>query len=319
MKVSKQTLQESVLRQREQLLRLLEQPMQILAEEVKPAWISKPTLDDALEQRYASIPNCTYLYAVAPDGVQITDTFSAEGRLEEDYARDRSIRPYMQQITPGTQFLLSEAYISTRKNRPSVSAIQSVFDEAGHLMGYIGADFDLRDLPITREMYVEPHVWQQIKGDPSIRRGVFSQQRVESLLDADVNTVIGVLTELMQNHGVYHIMLHFSSSRSVIWHYDDPYQYRLLGIDALTDPDVCLAFPQTPYPDNASIPSDKIGDIMSAFQSLRYMDDTLYLRTGTVNIFNGIIGLTFSCDGSHYIPWNEFLDREHAIWSSGAP
>jgi len=48
------------------------------------------------------------------------------------------------------------------------------------------------------------------------------------------------------------------------------------------------------------------------------MNDMLYLRSGAMNIFNGIISLNFSCDGSHYIPYNEFLNKEHAFWSSGA-
>lgn len=29
---------------------------------------------------------------------------------------------------------------------------------------------------------------------------------------------------------------------------------------------------------------------------------------------NGILGLTFSCDGSHYMPWDEFLERDMGFW-----
>ncbi|MBS0311894.1 MAG: hypothetical protein JSR88_11220, partial [Proteobacteria bacterium] len=50
------------------------------------------------------------------------------------------------------------------------------------------------------------------------------------------------------------------------------------------------------------------------FRDLRFMDETIYLRSGTLNIFNGIVGLTFSCDGSHYMPWNEFLDKRVEFW-----
>jgi hypothetical protein len=42
-----------------------------------------------------------------------------------------------------------------------------------------------------------------------------------------------------------------------------------------------------------------------------------YLRSGTLNIFNGIVGLTFSCDGTHYIPYAEFLKMDHAFWVGG--
>ena len=44
------------------------------------------------------------------------------------------------------------------------------------------------------------------------------------------------------------------------------------------------------------------------------MDETIYLRSGMLNIFNGLIGLTFSCDGSHYMPWDEFLDKNLGFW-----
>jgi hypothetical protein len=33
-----------------------------------------------------------------------------------------------------------------------------------------------------------------------------------------------------------------------------------------------------------------------------------------LNIFNGFVGLTFSCDGSHYMPWDEFLEKDIDFW-----
>jgi len=29
---------------------------------------------------------------------------------------------------------------------------------------------------------------------------------------------------------------------------------------------------------------------------------------------NGLLGLTFSCDGSHYMPMEEFLEKSYAFW-----
>ncbi len=43
-------------------------------------------------------------------------------------------------------------------------------------------------------------------------------------------------------------------------------------------------------------------------------DETIYLRVGSINIINGMIGLTFSCDGSHYMPVAEFLNKNLAFW-----
>lgn len=55
-------------------------------------------------------------------------------------------------------------------------------------------------------------------------------------------------------------------------------------------------------------------DSLKCLRELRFMDETIYLRTGMLNIFNGMIGLTFSCDGSQYMPWQEFRRR---TWISG--
>jgi len=42
----------------------------------------------------------------------------------------------------------------------------------------------------------------------------------------------------------------------------------------------------------------------------------IYLRSGSLNIFNGMISLNFSCDGSHYLPFREFLEEDSPFWQS---
>jgi hypothetical protein len=110
-------------------------------------------------------------------------------------------------------------------------------------------------------------------------------------------------------------MLHFSSSRAIVWVMEDPYRYRLLDIEALIEPDICLAYPRTPYPTGALVPPEQVRSVLDAFRTLRLMDEMFYLRSGTLNIFNGLVGLTFSCDGSHYIPYDEFLRKDHDFWT----
>jgi hypothetical protein len=153
-----------------------------------------------------------------------------------------------------------------------------------------------------------------MRGDPSIRSGVFHQTRADSDMDRNIDTVLGVVEELMADHGVHHIMLHFSSSRAVYWRVDDPFRYHLFDIRTLTNPDICLAFCRQPYPADALVPKERIRAILDGMRNLRFVDETFYLRTGTLNIFNGIVGLTFSCDGSHYMPWDEFLKMDIAFW-----
>ena len=54
--------------------------------------------------------------------------------------------------------------------------------------------------------------------------------------------------------------------------------------------------------------------VFQQLKALRFADETIYLRSGSINIMNGMVGLTFSCDGSHYMPVEEFLDKDLSFW-----
>jgi hypothetical protein len=311
------TLAESVAKQREALANLLREPLALASQACSRAWPSRAGLNAALTHALKELPACKYLYALDTRAMQLSDNISRDGLIETDYGRDRSDRPYMNEAVPNQGFLLSQAYISLRAKRPSLTAIQIVRDDDGQVLGFVGADFDLRDLPITGKLYDEPTYWRQIKGDPAIRGAVFHQTRSDSQMDLHLDTVLGVMEELMTDRGVFHGKLHFSSSRATLWLVDDPYRYRLLDIDALTDPDTCLIYPRHDYPADAVVPRDRIRPVFDSFRALRFMDETLYLRAGSLNIFNGMVGLTFSCDGSHYLPWDEFLSKGYDFWAPG--
>jgi hypothetical protein len=118
----------------------------------------------------------------------------------------------------------------------------------------------------------------------------------------------------MTERGMFQCVIHFSSSRATIWLLEDPLRYRILDHEALSDPDVCMLYPVTPYPAEALIPQERIVAILCGMRQLRLADDTLYLRSASINIFNGTISLTFSCDGSHYMSWQEFLEKDMSFW-----
>lgn len=311
------TLQQSISRQRGLLTQMLSDPLKRAALSCSKVWGDREKVNHVLAEVLQTMPYCKFLYALDINAIQISDNISHDEMITKDFGRDRSQRPYMNEVVPSSDFVLSTAYISLRAKRPSLTAIQIVRDKHGAALGFLGADFDLRALPLTRDLYEEPRQWTQIKGDPSIRSNVFAQSRIDSEMDKHIDIVLGVIEELIVDHGVFHAKLHFSSNRAVIWHYDDPYRYRLLSIDALTDPNICLAYPNRTYPQDATIPKKRVRSVLEGLRQLRYMDETLYLRAGALNIFNGIINLTFSCDGSHYLPFDEFLNKEHSFWSNG--
>lgn len=306
-------LQQRVRRQRAHLYNMLIDPMQRAASRVSKVWDDREQLDAKVLDSISKIPYATYVYTLDRNGYQNSANASKRGLIQEDFGRDRSQRPYFTSLQDEEDMNLSEAYISLRANRPSVTALQKVLRD-GELVGYVGADFDLRRLPITKEIYEDPSRWRQIKGDPAIRGQVFEQHRIQSRLDEQIDLILPVVEELVTDNGVFHMKLHFSSSRATLWTLDDPYRYKVIEFDDLVDPDICLAFPHCQYPADALVPKNSIKPIFETFQHLRFADDTIYLRAGSINIFNGIVGLNFSCDGSHYIPFDQFLAKDSEFW-----
>ena len=311
-------LRSTIEHQRRRLEVRLQEPLARIAARVGPAWHDREALDAVLIDAIRELPECTFLYALNTGGIQISDNISHAGLLTSHFGRDRSQRPYMREVVPYDGFLLSEAYISLLGRRPSLTALQLVRDADGAALGFLGADFDLRNLPHSGGLYEESTEWRQIKGDPAIRGTVFLQTRTESALDRDMDSVLSVLEELFTERGVFQCVLHFSSSRATVWTLDDPYRYRILTHDALSDPNTCLAFPGRGYPEGALIPADAIAPILQSLKHLRFADDTVYLRSSSINLFNGMISLTFSCDGSHYMTWSDFLDRSVGFWLGSA-
>lgn len=308
-------LKANIARQRHALYIMLIESMSHLAARCAAVWPDRARLDEELIRDLGIVPHCRYLYALDENGVQVTDNIAEESIIEKDFGRDRSARPYWTEPMPENGLLLSQAYISLRAKRPSLTALRRI-EKNGVVLGYLGADFDLRNLPLTRELYREPTQWKQLRGDPAIRGSLFHQSRAESLMDRHIDSVMAVIEELIVESGVFHSKIHFSSSRTTLWLKSDPYRYRILGYDELSDPDICLAYPHTPYPDDAEMPQNAVRPVLEGFKRLRFADDIIYLRAGSLNIYNGMISLNFSCDGSHYLRFDEFLSESSPFWKS---
>nr|VFJ60108.1 MAG: hypothetical protein BECKFM1743C_GA0114222_102656 [Candidatus Kentron sp. FM]VFJ72754.1 MAG: hypothetical protein BECKFM1743A_GA0114220_106641 [Candidatus Kentron sp. FM]VFK17363.1 MAG: hypothetical protein BECKFM1743B_GA0114221_104756 [Candidatus Kentron sp. FM] len=305
---------DAVHRQRVALAQLLHQPVARLASLCVRAWDDRLRLNDVLAAGFDGIPHATYLYALNDQGVQISDNVAARYLVPGYFGRDRSSRPYMREAVPPWGFLLSDAYVS-QSGRPSLTALHVV--RAGEtLLGYLGADFDLRDLPACEIICEESRAWRQIKGDPSIRQALFLQSRVESPMDENIDRIMVVLQELITERGMFHVVIHFSSSLVTGWFVSEPFRYRIIDHEALSDPNICLLYPQQPWPKDAEMRPEAIGPIFDATRELRRLDQNIYLRSASINIFNGVVSLTFSCDGTHYLSWNEFLDRQGEFWSA---
>jgi hypothetical protein len=306
--------EDSIYRQRDELARMLREPLELLSKKCVLVWGDRERLNKVLIDGFSGIPYCKYLYAVEGDGLQVSDNIDSSGIVLGFYHRDRSERPYMKETMPEWGFLLSDAYISLSAHRPSLTALL-IIESNRKTLGCIGADFDLRSLPVTSVLYRESEAWRQVKGDPAIRGGLFKQTRTESPMDRNMEQSISILKELVIERGIFQCQIHFSSSQITIWTIDDPLRYRILDQNVLKDPDICLLYPSRPYPADAAIPRDDIDRILHSMRELRTVDTTIYLRTASINIYNGMVSLTFSCDGSHYMHYDEFLTKGADFWT----
>lgn len=309
------TLQRSIEQQRARLIDLLHEKLKHYTTQLIPNLHNREVLDQQLREIFQAIDYCKYVYVLDAHAVQLSSTLNRFGADASAYQRDRATRPYMQHMSDvSCDFNLSEVYISQNKKRPSLTAIQTIRNATGERLGFLGVDYDLRELPHSDVIYEEPSQWRQIKGDPAIRQGLFAQERVESLMDQKIDHVLSVIEALVVDQGVYHFQIHFSSSRVTLWHVDNPYVYRILTMAELANSNICLAYPRRPYFEKAIVPYLDIKKVLKQFKALRFADETIYLRVASLNIVNGQVDLNFSCDGTHYIDYREFLTKGLEFW-----
>ncbi len=291
----------------------LEQPLAELAGRCAAVWEDVPALELALAGALAALPHCQRLYACAADGRQLSADIGVEGNETLSRGRLLADRPYHAANLPYRGHALTSVFLDEARLQRAIAAIQAVTD-GETLRGFLVAEFLVDDLPQPQTSVADTAEWTQYRGDPAIRESVFNQCRTRSPLDLRIDEVVDTLDALMREHGIYHVILHFSSSRAIFWVFDDPYSYRFHGVDEILDPEIWLAYPGRPYPKRAVVSPPQIRQVLERFRVLREGDEVIYLRSASLNIMNGIIGLTFSCDGSHYITVEEFLNAQHPFW-----
>jgi len=148
--------------------------------------------------------------------------------------------------------------------------------------------------------------WLQIKGDPSIRERVFDQTRRASEFDRQVDRVLTIVERLFTEKGVFHAIVHFSSNQLTCWFLNDPFRYKVFVGGSVLDDGFVDSLPHKSPWIGTSVDSSVLHAILQEFKRLRLRDEHLYLRNGSLNIINGMVGLSFSCDGTHYIAADDF-------------
>ncbi len=155
-----------------------------------------------------------------------------------------------------------------------------------------------------------PKRWIQIKGDPSVREFLFQQARTESLFDTSIDRLHRIVLQLFTRKGVFHSKIHYSSSQLTCWFARDPFCYEKFVREEVFEAGFPDRFPDSDHAGRPPlIDAAEIGRILGEFRRLRLTDETLYLRNGAINLIDGMINMTFSCDGTHYIDHRTFFER----------
>ncbi len=294
----------------------LEDGFNQLAEKCMHCMSNTSSLNDLNGLLYEYMQKCKYAnltYVLDQSGIQLSGNIDKHQILNDFQGQDLSARPFFNIVNQGKPFYLSDAYISSTTLKPCISAVHAICrDDA--LIGMLVFDLELEKLPLL-EQKMDVGGLRQIKGDPEIRSNLFKQKRVQSAMDQSIDIVHNIATELLCELGVFHIKLHYASSRATIWTYDDPYNYRLHVLDEIINPNICLLYPKKSYPSAAKVSQQQVKQVLSHFHTMRFMDENLYLKTGSLNIINGMVGLSFSCDGNHYLSVEEFLFNFEKIYT----
>jgi hypothetical protein len=155
-----------------------------------------------------------------------------------------------------------------------------------------------------------PERWLQIKGDASVRAQLFEQQRTPSLFDESIDELHRIVLLLFTCKGAFHMKIHYSSSQLTCWFTRDPFCYEKFVRETVFEPGFVHRFPDDGYAGRTPLLSpEDILRVLTEFRRLRLTDQTVYLRNAAINLINGMINMSFSCDGTHYIDYKTFLAK----------
>ena len=303
---------ESVSQKKKFLSSLVKAPLRALETQARVVWQDSDSLTALLQQDLCKLPHCQLLYAIGTDGKQVSSNVTRNGLDSKWRGQDLSQRPYLIGNLPFKGMLLSPVYLSQRSMQPCITALQAVAEQQ-QLLGFIAADFHIKDLPEANVTALNRNRYQQQR--PTLLK---RQQRKTSDIDDKMEYLIHILGTLMQNHGIFQTQILFDSGICVLSSLDDPLRYQIYNAQELMDPEIFLLYPKRGFDTRCNIKQESIPNTFAQFKILRDLDEDIYLRSGTLNSINGQIGLSFSCDGTHFMNAEDFLNRELTSWLSPA-
>ena len=291
----------------------LKRPLAKLARRCAAVWSDTDAVEAILVDSINGMPLYGTLCAVNRWGTQLSSNVTSSKIDRRQRGCDLSGWPFFDDALPYSGLLLSKARRNELNGRVCMTAMHAVTAE-GQILGYIAADIDLRNPRLRPQSKGALATWRQIRGDPGIRNTVFQRKRVRSRMDKHIDEVLQIVNTLICDRGVFDCRLDFARSAMIVWLVDQPRHYRVHVLDEIIDPAVCLSLPSRTYPEEAIVEPAAVCRVLERLNVLREADDNIYLRSGSLNVINGMVELSFSCDGLHYMSVEEFLDKDELFW-----
>lgn len=304
---------ETVSSKKKFLSSLIKAPMTQIEHQSALLWSDCAELTEYLADSLCRLPHCQLLYAINPNGTQYTGNITRYGIDESWQNQDLSERPYMSANLPYRGLILSAAYLSQRSMQPCMTVVQAI-NIRGQLLGFIAADFHLKDLPIMNTSTLQRMHSQNSRHHPVSGVDTKHGRAANSAADTNIDYLIYALSTMMQEHGIFHSQIHFNSDCCHLWSENDSHQYHLHSISQIMSSELLSKYPARDYHSRNCVALEKIPLVFAQFKAIRQADDRIYLRSGSLNLVNGLVGLSFSCDGSHYLPVDDFLNHDLGYW-----
>lgn len=293
----------------------LREPLAEIAELCGETLDQPNRLNQALYAGIQRLETCALVYVVNPLGIQMSANVSRDDQDQQYFGQDLSSRDWFLLARDNREpVFMSDVYISRPENAIGITAVQRIIAHGGAVLGYLCADFLLRNLPLTTPDLPRISHWKRIAGDPSIRDLMYHQERNISEMERSFDDLKVIIRDLVSHRGIFHFKLHFASSRATLWSADDPMRYRVHVLEEILKPSICLAYDACPPISESCVDDAQLEQVLDLFFTLRTSDPYLYLRAASLNVVNGLVGLNLSWDSQHFLSVDEFLASDPAHW-----
>lgn len=153
------SLQNSVHDDHDALSSLLDAPLRAIARRALRVWFNRERLDQMLSESIGECPHCELIYAIGPDGRQLSSNVYERKIDTGAYGQDLSRRPYSVTLSVlnNAAYLgafVCDTYISQVTLRPCMTVMCAV-TSGPTVLGFVAADLGLQGVSTNETLTID--------------------------------------------------------------------------------------------------------------------------------------------------------------------